>query len=79
LLYVPCCRFSTVYLYTNNTLEDIQKETIKILNKGNNRDLKHKQITAFYGDRELEEHEQLSTYNIYNYSTIKTHINYRIR
>ena len=23
LLYVPCCRYTTIYLYTNNTLEDI--------------------------------------------------------
>ena len=79
LLYVPCCRFNTIYFYTHNTLEDIQKATINILNKRNNINIKPQQIKAFYGDKELQEREQLSTYNIYNYSTIKTDIDYNIK
>jgi len=79
LLHVPCCRFTTIYLYTYNTLEDIQKEAIKIFNKGTNREFKPEQITAFYSDTELEEDEQISTYIIYNYSTITTDINYNRR
>ena len=79
LLYIPCCRYTTIYLYTNNTLEDIQKEVIKIFNKRHNSNIKPKQITAFYGDKEIEEHEELSTYNIYNYSTITADIDYNIK
>ena len=52
-------------MYTHSTLEDIQKEAIKIFNKGTNRECKPEQIKAFYAYKELEEHEQLSTYNIY--------------
>ena len=75
MLHAPCCRFSTVSFYTNNTLEDIQKETIEIYNKWTSRESKPEQVTAFYGEQELEEHEQLSTYDIYNSSTNKTNIN----
>lgn len=79
LLYVPLCRYTTIYLYTYNTLEDIQKEAIKIYNNDTRDNLNPDQITAFYAYKELEEHEQLSTYNIYNYSTITTNINYKTR
>jgi len=72
LLYVPCCRFNTVYFYTHNTLEDIQKEAAKIYNNSGGVARQPKQISASYGLQELEEHDQLSTYNIYNYSTIRT-------
>ena len=61
MLHVPCCRYTTIYLYAHNTLEDIQKEAIKIFNKGTNNDLKPNQITPFYNDNELEEHEQIYT------------------
>ena len=33
VLYIPCCRFNTVYLYTYNTLEDIRKQAADIYNK----------------------------------------------
>ena len=79
LLYIPCCRYTTIYLYTNNTLEDIQKEVVNIFNKWHNSNIKPKQITAFYGDKEIEEHEELSIYNIYNYSTITADIDYNIK
>ena len=79
MLVVPCCRYTTVYLYTHSTLEDIQKEAIKIFNKGTNREYKPEQIKAFYAYNELEEDEQLSTYEIYNNSTITTDINYNTR
>ena len=35
LLYAPCCRFNTLYVYTYNTLEDIQKQAAKIYNEPN--------------------------------------------
>ena len=79
MLHVPCCRFSAVNFYTNNTFENIQKETIEIYNKWTKREFEPEQVKAVYGEQELEEHEQLSTDNIYNCSTIKTNINYRIR
>ena len=79
LLYVPMCRYTTIYLYTYNTLEDIQKEAIKILKHKTRGEFTPDQITAFYGDKEIEEHEQISTYIIYNYSTITTNINYNLR
>ena len=74
LLFVPCCRYTTIYLYTHNTLEDIQAEAVNIFNNKRRDNLKPQQITAYYGDKELEEHEQISTYIIYNYSTITTDI-----
>ena len=64
LLYVPMCRYTAIYLYTYNTLEDIQKEAIKILKHKTRGEFTPDQITAFYGDKELEEHEQISTYII---------------
>ena len=77
LLYVPCCRFNTRYFYTYNTLEDIRKEAANIYNEPNGIITRRpQQIKAFYGDKELQEHEQLSTHNICNYSTIKTDIDY---
>ena len=79
LLYTPLCRYNTLYFYTYDTLEDIQQEAIKILKRKTRGEYKPKQIKAFYGDTELQEHEQLSTYIIYNYSTITTDINYNTR
>ena len=79
MLYVPCCRFTTIYLYTYNTLEDIQKEAIKIFNNEKSNKLKPKQIKAFYGHKEIQEDEELSTYSIYNYSSITTDIRYNIK
>ena len=79
LLYIPLCRFNTLYFYTYDTLEDIQQEAIKILKRKTRGEYKPKQIKAFYGGKEIEENEQLSTYIIYNYSTITTDINYNTR
>ena len=79
MLYVPCCRFTTIYLYTYNTLEDIQKEAIKIFNNEKSNKLKPKQIKAFYGHKEIQEDEELSTYSIYNCSSITTDISYNIK
>ena len=79
LLVVPCCRYTTVYLYTHSTLEDIQQEAINIYNNKRREQFKPDKIKAFYAYKELEEHEQLSTYNIYNYSTITTNISYNTR
>jgi len=40
--------------------------------------LKAEQITAFYGDKEIEKGDNISSYNIYNNSTIRTTINYNM-
>ena len=73
-LYVPCCRFTTIFLYTDGTLKDIQKEAIKTYNINMGLSFKEQRIKAFYGDTEIIEEEELSTYNIYNNSTITTEI-----
>lgn len=81
LLYIPCCRFNTVYLYTYNTLEDIRKQAADIYNTKNGGFITRqpKQIKACYGLTDIEEHEQISVYNIHNYSTITTTIDYNIK
>ena len=76
ILKIPCCRFTTIYLNTSDTLEDIQKQATEILNKRHGDETNPKQITAFYGDTELTEDRELSTYNLYNYSTIKIEVKY---
>jgi len=51
LLYVPCCRFNTLYFYTYNTLEDIRKEAANFCNEPNGIITRRpQQIKAFYGD-----------------------------
>ena len=74
ILKIPCCRFTTVYLNTSDTLEDIQKRATEIFKNGFGGRVKSNEITAFYGDTELTEDRELSSYNIYNYSTIKIDI-----
>jgi hypothetical protein len=76
LLHIPRCRFNTLYFYTYNTIEDIQKEAIQIYNKKYNDNLKITQITIYYGYKQLDPDEQISTYNIYNLTTLTTEINY---
>ena len=48
-------------------------------NKTHGRESKTKQIIVYYGDKELEKDEQISTYNIYNYSTITADINHNTK
>ena len=76
ILKIPCCRFTTVYLNTSDALEEIQKRATEILNKRHGDETNPKQITAFYGDTELTEDRELSTYNLYNYTTIKIEVNH---
>lgn len=71
ILKIPGCRFTTIYLYTSDTLEDIQKRATDILNKRHGDNTKSKALMAFYGDTEITEDWALSTYNMYNYRTIK--------
>ena len=42
-------------------------------------DLKPKQINVFYGCEEIEDGFDISMFNIYNYSTIATYINYNCK
>ena len=79
-LYIPTLRFTTIYLYTYEGLEHIQNKAIKIYNSKNDiLKLKTDNITAFYGDLEIEKEDQISSYNIYNNSTIQIHISYNRR
>ena len=69
-------RYTTIYLYTDDTLKDIQNKVIEIF-KSKNEILTPTNIKAFYGYNELEENDQISIYNIYDKSTITTNFNYR--
>ena len=78
-LYIPTLRFTTIYLYTFETLEHIQNKVIEIYNSKNNIiQLKAEQITAFYGFKEIEKGDNISSYNIYDKSTIQAEINYNM-
>ena len=81
LLNIPCCRFNTRYFFIHITQQKIykKKQYIYIYKKITNSDIKPEQITFYYGETELYKDEQISTYNIYNYSTITTDINYNLR
>ena len=73
-LYIPCCRFNPIYIYTCDDLEQIKKETLKICSNNNLlSNTTAEQITAFYGNQELDEYNQLTMYKIYNLSTIDIH------
>ena len=75
-LYIPTMRYTTIYLYTFETLKDIQNKVIEIY-KSKNETLTPTNIKAFYGYNEIEEHDQISIYSIYDKSTITTDFNYR--
>lgn len=75
-LYIPTMRYTTVYLYTFETLKDIKNKVVEIY-KSNNEILTPKNIKAFYAYNEIEENEQISIYNIYDKSTITTYFDYR--
>ena len=75
-LYIPTMRYTTIYLYTYETLQNIQNKVIEIF-KSKNEILTPKNMTAFYGYNEIEEHEQISIYKIYDKSTITIHFDYR--
>ncbi len=78
-LHIPTLRFTTIYLYTFETLEHIQNKVIEIYNSKNDIiQLKAEQITAFYGFKEIEKGDNISSYNIYDKSTIRTEINYNM-
>ena len=47
LLNVPCCRISTIYIQTDNTLKHIQEKTVELFNDKMNNNLKSKQISLF--------------------------------
>ena len=73
-LYIPCCRFNPIYIYTCDDLEQIKKETLKICSNNNLlSNTTAEQIKAFYGNQELDEYNQLTMYKIYNLSTIDIH------
>ena len=67
---------TTIYLYTDETLKNIQNKVIEIY-KPKHEILTPTNIKAFYGYNEIEEYDQISIYNIYDKSTITTNFNYR--
>lgn len=75
-LYIPTLRYTTIYLYTFETLKDIKNKVVEIY-KSKNDILEPKNIKAFYAYNEIEENEQISIYGIYDKSTITTDFNYR--
>jgi len=74
-LYIPTMRYTTIYLYTDDTLKDIKNKVLELY-KSKNEILTPTNIKAFYGYNEIEEHDQISIYNIYDKSTITTTFNY---
>ena len=81
MLQVPCCRFSTIYVYTDNTLKHIQK-TINIFNDKMKNKCKPKQRNVFfffYGGEEIGDDYDISMFSIYSYSTITTDIHYNCK
>ena len=60
-------------------MEEIQNKAVEIYNSKNDSiQLKAKQITAFYGYKEMEKYDNISSYKIYNNSTIDVEINYNM-
>jgi len=47
LLKIHCCRFSTIYRFTDNTLKHIQENAIAIFNDKIKNDLQTKQLGVF--------------------------------
>ena len=76
LLKFPCCRFSTIYIYTDNTLKHIQEKAINIFNDRMKNNLQPKQINGFHGGEEIGDDYDISMFNIHNSSSIATYINY---
>ena len=75
----PCCRFSAVYVYTDNTLKHIQEKAINIFNDEMKNSLKPKQINSFYGGEEIGDGHDISMFDMFNYSTITTAIRYNCK
>ena len=71
-LKIPCCRFTPIYVYIDNTLKHIQEITTNIFNDKTMNNLKPNQIKAFYGGEEIGD-----DYDIH--STITTYINYKCK
>ena len=78
-LKIPCCRFTAIYVYTDNTLKHIQEKTINIFNDKMKNNLNPKQIKAFYGGEEIGDDYDISMFNIYNHSTIRIDISYKCK
>ena len=76
MLKILCCRFSPMYVYTDNTLNHIQAKAINGFNDKMKNTLKSEQIKAFYGGEEIGYDYDISMFKIYNYSTITTYIDY---
>ena len=76
-LKIPCCRFTSIYVYTDNRLKHIQEVATRIFNDKMNNNLKPNQIQIFYGCEEIGNEYDISMFTIYNHSTITIDINYK--
>ena len=57
----------------------MQDKAIEIINEKMQNELKPKQISVFYGDKEIEDGNGISMFNICKYSAITTDVNYSCR
>ena len=78
-LKIHRCRFTPIYVYTDNRLKHIQEIATRIFNDKMNNNLKPNQIRMFYGGEEIGDEYDISMFNIYNHSTITIYkyINYK--
>ena len=71
-------RFKPYYYYTHDIIKQIKTDIINI-KENIGIQTEPQQIKIYYGDKNLDEDEQISTYNIYNNSTLNVDINYNIK
>ena len=72
---VPRCRFTPIYVYIDSRLKHIQEIATQIVNDKIDNNLKPNQIKTFCGGEEIGNEYDISTFNIYNHSTIAIDIN----
>ena len=78
-LEIPCCRFTAIYVYTDNTFKHIQEMATRIFNDEIDNNLKPNQIIMFYGGEEIGDEYDICMFNMYNHSTITIDINYKCK
>jgi len=75
LIKVPWCRFSIIYIFTDNTLKYIQEKAIELFNDNMESILISKQ-SVFHCGKEIEYGYDINMFTIYNYTTMTTDIHY---
>jgi len=79
LLFKIHCRFTPIYVYTDNTLKHFQEKATNIYNDKMKKNLKPNQIIMFYGGEEIGDEYDICMFNMYNHSTITIDINYKCK